>query len=159
MEKLTVEQCKRYSKEIKNWFGKSDHGTVMLYHADGHTDICDYSDYERIRYESDEFKILFIISCDEATKWTATQISYEIYAMEHRSVEEEEKFLSGYIEATRGVYTISEAAKKWNKDTSTIRKAIAAKRMKENIDYRKAGKVYLIKHEAMERLYGKLNNK
>ena len=57
------------------------------------------------------------------------------------------------------VLTITEAAELYQLDESTLKKACTGQkgyppRFKEN-EYRKAGKVWLITREGMERLYGK----
>lgn len=52
------------------------------------------------------------------------------------------------------VITLQEAAKLWNKDDSTLRRVINGPNFKNNIDYRKTGKVWLIRKDAMERVYG-----
>jgi hypothetical protein len=58
------------------------------------------------------------------------------------------------------VLTLPEATLMWNLSHSTIRKAInEGSRFKEGIDYRKSGSVWLIRRSAMERVYGKLEEK
>lgn len=52
-----------------------------------------------------------------------------------------------------GWITFSEAAKKYYVDSSTLRKAVAAKRFSKD-EYILVGKTYLVKESAMERLYG-----
>ena len=52
------------------------------------------------------------------------------------------------------VMTLNEAAKKWGKDDSTLRKKIKSAQLIEGKDYRKSGDVWLIRKEAMERVYG-----
>lgn len=54
------------------------------------------------------------------------------------------------------VFTAQEAAALWNITEGAIRKAIASKRLKIGVDYRKAGRITLVSREAMERLYGEL---
>ncbi|WP_275372641.1 helix-turn-helix domain-containing protein [Clostridium tertium] len=54
------------------------------------------------------------------------------------------------------LYTATEAALKWGLNESTVRKSILTGRFHIGTEYRKAGKVTLITHEAMERVYGKL---
>lgn len=57
------------------------------------------------------------------------------------------------------VLTFSEASAKWNLNESTLRKAVNTDRLIEGEDYRKSGKVWLIRKETMEKLYGKLEEK
>lgn len=52
------------------------------------------------------------------------------------------------------VMTTSEACTRWGLSESTLRNAIRYNRLKEDIEYRKSGKVWLITREAMIRLYG-----
>jgi hypothetical protein len=53
--------------------------------------------------------------------------------------------------------TFAEATQLWGLSDSTLRQAISTgNRFTEGIDYRKSGKVWLIKRAAMERVYGKL---
>lgn len=54
-----------------------------------------------------------------------------------------------------GLYALSEAAKIWGMDDSTLRHAIKNNRFTEGIDIKKFGKQWVITHEAMEREYGK----
>lgn len=54
------------------------------------------------------------------------------------------------------VLTVSEAARKWGLNESTIRAAIRVKKFILNIDYRKSGGTLLITKKAMEKVYGKL---
>lgn len=53
------------------------------------------------------------------------------------------------------IYTTTEAAIEWGLKESTIRKAISKGKFRLGEDYRKAGRVTLIKEEAMIRVYGK----
>lgn len=53
------------------------------------------------------------------------------------------------------ILTLSEAAKLWGKNESTIRERIRNGAFKEYTDYRKSGRITLITKEAMERVYGK----
>lgn len=57
------------------------------------------------------------------------------------------------------IYTTTEAALKWGLNESTVRKAIQTGRFNLGTEYRKAGRVTLITKEAMEKVYGKLENK
>lgn len=52
------------------------------------------------------------------------------------------------------IMTFAEAAKKWHLNDSTLRKLITTNKLKENIEYRKSGKVWLITKNAMEKIYG-----
>lgn len=52
------------------------------------------------------------------------------------------------------VMTTSEACTRWGLSESTLRNAIRYNRLKEDVEYRKSGKVWLITKEAMLRLYG-----
>ncbi len=54
------------------------------------------------------------------------------------------------------VMTVSEAAKIFGKTEGAIRAAIKAKKFIPMVDYRKAGGTTLITKEAMERVYGEL---
>ena len=56
------------------------------------------------------------------------------------------------------LYSLSDAAKKWHIEESTIRKAIANKKLIENNDVKKFGKQWVVRKEAMEREYGILEN-
>lgn len=53
------------------------------------------------------------------------------------------------------VMTFSEAAEKWNIDSSTLRKLVNTDKLIKDVDYRKSGSVWLITKEAMEKVYGK----
>lgn len=52
------------------------------------------------------------------------------------------------------VMTLNEAAIKWGKDNSTLRKRIQNAQFIEGKDCRKSGDIWLIRREAMERVYG-----
>lgn len=52
------------------------------------------------------------------------------------------------------VYTSTEAAKLWDKDESTVRRAIMTGRFIYGVDYRKAGRISLITKDAMIRVFG-----
>ncbi len=54
-----------------------------------------------------------------------------------------------------GLYALSDAAKIWCKDDSTLRHAIKNNKFTENIDIKKFGKQWVITKAAMEREYGK----
>lgn len=54
------------------------------------------------------------------------------------------------------VMTVNEAAELWGKTEGAIRAAIKAKKFILGVDYRKAGRITLITREAMERVYGEL---
>jgi hypothetical protein len=54
------------------------------------------------------------------------------------------------------IITFAEATEKWGLADSTLRKLVNTDKIKEGVDYRKSGKVWLITREAMERVYGKL---
>ena len=51
------------------------------------------------------------------------------------------------------IMTVSEAAEIWGITEGAIRKAIKSRKFIPNIDYRKAGRITLICHEAMLRVY------
>ena len=55
--------------------------------------------------------------------------------------------------------TVNEAAEMWGKTEGAVRAAIKAKKFILGVDYRKAGRITLITKEAMEKVYGKLENK
>lgn len=50
--------------------------------------------------------------------------------------------------------SLSDAAKQWNLDDSTLRKAIASGKLKEGVDVQKYGKQWVITKAAMIRYYG-----
>ena len=52
------------------------------------------------------------------------------------------------------VLTFSEAAEIWDIDPSTLRHRVTGEELREGLDYRKSGKVWLITKSTMERLYG-----
>lgn len=52
------------------------------------------------------------------------------------------------------VMTFSEAAERWALSDSTLRKLVTTDRLVEGVDYRKSGKVWLIKTESMKKIYG-----
>jgi hypothetical protein len=52
------------------------------------------------------------------------------------------------------VLTFSEASQIWGLGDSTLRSMIGDGRLKEGLDYRKSGKVWLITDDAMRKLYG-----
>ena len=54
-----------------------------------------------------------------------------------------------------GLYALSDAAKIWGKDDSTLRHAIKNNKFTANIDIKKFGKQWVITKAAMEREYGK----
>lgn len=55
------------------------------------------------------------------------------------------------------ILTVSEAAEMWGITEGAIRLAIKTRKFIVGIDYRKAGRITLITHEAMERVYGELD--
>lgn len=57
------------------------------------------------------------------------------------------------------IFTATEAAQLWGLSESAIRKAIFDKRLKEGVDYRKAGRVVLVTKQVIERLYGPMPEK
>jgi len=67
--------------------------------------------------------------------------------------------LVGVKSALNNVMTAKEAAELWGKTEGAIRAAIKAKKFILGVDYRKAGRITLITREAMEKVYGKLENK
>jgi hypothetical protein len=69
------------------------------------------------------------------------------------------KYLFDKDNALYKVLTFAEASEKWNLNDSTLRKAVKTDRLIEGLDYRKSGKVWLIRVETMEKLYGKLEEK
>jgi hypothetical protein len=52
------------------------------------------------------------------------------------------------------IMTSAEATERWGLSNSTIRRALMGKRFLDG-EYKKSGKVWIIKKSAMERLYGK----
>lgn len=66
--------------------------------------------------------------------------------------------IEAYKKDLSEIMTFTEAAAKWNIDSSTLRKLVTTDKLKENIDYRKSGKVWLITKNAMERIYGIIEN-
>lgn len=58
----------------------------------------------------------------------------------------------------KDVLTFTEAAELWNlSDGSVLRNAVRQGRFKEE-EYRQSGRTWLVTREAMERLYGKLDD-
>ena len=58
------------------------------------------------------------------------------------------------INALEEVLVMNEAASKYNLTEGSIRAAIKLGKLKENTEYRKAGRITLITVAAMERLWG-----
>lgn len=56
------------------------------------------------------------------------------------------------------VMTVNEAAENWRITEGAIRAAIKVNKFILGVDYRKAGRITLITKEAMERVYGELEN-
>lgn len=52
------------------------------------------------------------------------------------------------------IMTVNEAAEKWGISEGTIRYAIKLERLREGVDYRKAGRITLITKKAMNKIYG-----
>lgn len=52
------------------------------------------------------------------------------------------------------ILTFTEAAEKWNIDSSTLRKLVNTDKLIKDVDYRKSGNVWLITKEAMKKVYG-----
>ena len=52
------------------------------------------------------------------------------------------------------VMTFKEAAKRWGKNDSTLRKLVDTDRLVKDFDYRKSAGTWLITYQAMVRLYG-----
>jgi hypothetical protein len=69
---------------------------------------------------------------------------------------EYQKYNNRFLET---VMTFAEATEKWGLKDSTLRKLATTEKLKEGIDYRKSGKVWLITKEAMIRIYGEQKNK
>ena len=63
--------------------------------------------------------------------------------------------IEGLEDNTEAVYSVAKACIFWEKDIDTIYKAISSKKIKEDIDYRKVGKITLITESAMLRVFGK----
>lgn len=61
-------------------------------------------------------------------------------------------------ESFNGLLSSSEAAKKWNIEESTIRKAISAGRLIEDNDIKKFGKQWVVKESSMERVFGRIHS-
>lgn len=59
-----------------------------------------------------------------------------------------------YFFSLNDILSLKEASEIWGLDDSTLRHAIASDRFKDD-EYRKTGRNYIIKKEAMERVYGK----
>lgn len=57
------------------------------------------------------------------------------------------------------IMTFAEATEKWGLADSTLRKLVKTDKIKENVDYRKSGKVWLITKSAMEKIYGEIKRK
>lgn len=56
-----------------------------------------------------------------------------------------------------GLLSLKEAAEKYNRDDSTLRRAIKNNKLVENVDCKKFGKQWVITVEAMEREYNNKN--
>lgn len=57
------------------------------------------------------------------------------------------------------VMTFAEATEKWGLADSTLRKLVNTDKLKEDIDYRKSGKVWIITEDAMLKIYGEPKTK
>jgi hypothetical protein len=57
------------------------------------------------------------------------------------------------------IMTFAEATEKWGLADSTLRKLATTDKIKEGIDYRKSGKVWIITEDAMQRIYGEPKTK
>ena len=57
------------------------------------------------------------------------------------------------------ILSLSDAAKQWGLDDSTLRKAISSGKLKEGIDVKKYGKQWVITKAAMIRYYGEPTEK
>lgn len=55
--------------------------------------------------------------------------------------------------------SLNDAAKMWHLEQSTLRKAISSNKFVVDEDVKKFGKQWVIKKEAMERVYGYIDNK
>ena len=62
------------------------------------------------------------------------------------------------FEKLNDIMTFSEASEKWGLGESTLRSVVRTDKLKEGIDYRKSGKVWIISKEAMYKLYGEPKN-
>lgn len=61
------------------------------------------------------------------------------------------KFNSNFLDS---VMTFSEASEKWGLGESTLRTMVKGNRLVEGKDFRKSGKVWLIKKDSMQKIYG-----
>ncbi|MDF2608940.1 MAG: hypothetical protein K0R92_414 [Lachnospiraceae bacterium] len=66
----------------------------------------------------------------------------------------EKKYLNYNPTFLESVMTFAEATEKWGLGESTLRSMVRDNRLKEDIDYRKSGKVWLIRKDSMIKLYG-----
>lgn len=66
------------------------------------------------------------------------------------------KFNSNFLAS---VMTFAEATEKWELGESTLRSMVKSNRLEEGKDYRKSGKVWLIRKDSMQRIYGEPKQK
>lgn len=57
-----------------------------------------------------------------------------------------------------GLLSFKDATERWGLNESTLRKAVAYGKLKENVDVKKFGKQWIITIDAMEREYGKIKD-
>lgn len=53
-----------------------------------------------------------------------------------------------------GLMSFKDAAELWGIDDSTLRKAVASKKLIENVDVKKFGKQWIVTSTAMKRVFG-----
>lgn len=59
----------------------------------------------------------------------------------------------------KGLLSFAEATKKWGLKDSTLRKAVATRKLVEDVDCKKFGRDWIVKESAMIREYGEIKNK
>lgn len=132
--------------------GKSTIGDVTLI-ADIETVLVTQT-FSADEYKNDNIENEFVSEGDVVTY----DEDAETYTVEYKSTLMTVSYSSN--NALYEIYTATEASELWGLNESTVRKAISNTKSKftPGIDYRKAGSVTLITKEAMERVYGKLEN-
>lgn len=87
---------------------------------------------------------------------TKDEIYYHRYYSKSRTnfYGKDTKGINVYDKNINKIMTFSEATSRWNLADSTLRKLVTTDKIKENVDYRKSGKVWLITEEAMIKIYG-----
>ena len=106
-------------------------------------------------------EIIIIYSCDDETEKNEMidMVKDDIIKVDHLNIEFKSELKKPYLEFKNilaDVLTSNEAAEIYNIAEGTLRSAMKTGRLKLGIDYRKAGRITLIKKTSMERLYGEI---